>query len=185
MIVGLIGRVVKKEATFVDLNVQNIIYRVHLSVQCSAQLSSEEIELRITQIIKEDSHNLYGFIDEMEQKIFERLLKINGVGAKVAMAICSTFSPSEFLSIVQTSNVNLLKKVVGIGPKSASRILVELGDFEIAPAMQSHVNEAVMALESLGFKKESILKVLQSCRADETSALVKEALKKIQNIKGV
>jgi len=106
------------------------------------------------------------------------------VGPKVAMAICSTFTPSAFAQVVESKDVGMLKRVPGIGPKSAGRILVELGGFslEIAgesnPASKAH-NEAAMALESLGFKKEHINKVLSQCISSDTESLIKEALKKL------
>ena len=82
-------------------------------------------------LIKEDSNNLYGFLDSNEKKLFDTVIKINGVGPKAAMAICSTFTPSSFAEIVETSDVTMLKRVPGIGPKGASRILVELTGFVI------------------------------------------------------
>lgn len=113
------------------------------------------------------------------------MIKINGVGPKVALAICSTFTPSTFAQIVSANDVAMLKRVPGIGPKQASRILVELSGFIIDGAdgngsSNSNSLEAALALESLGFKKELVSKVLTSCTATDTSGLVKEALKKLQ-----
>lgn len=185
MIVGLEGRVEKKEPTFLYLNVHGVIYEVFISVQCSSAIEKKDIKLHISHIIREDSESLYGFLDINEKKMFQRLIKINGVGPKVAMAICSTFKPEEFVKIVKEKNITMLKKVPGIGPKSASRILVELGEFslegEVLPQNSAFI-EASMALESLGFKKEQVEKVLQECKSTDTASLVKEALKKIQKI---
>lgn len=185
MIVGLIGKVEKKEPTFLYLNVNGVIYEIFISINCSNSIDKKEIKLHISHIIREDSETLYGFLDIKEKKMFERLIKINGVGPKVAMAICSTFKPEEFIKIVQEKNIPMLKKVPGIGQKSASRILVELGEFSLDSefSIQSSIyNEAALALESLGFKQDKIQKVLQECKGDDTSTLVKEALKKIQKI---
>ncbi len=185
MIVGLIGKVEKKEPTSIHLNVNGVIYEVFVSVNCSSEIEKQDIKLHISHIIREDSETLYGFLDINEKIMFEKLIKINGVGPKVAMAICSTFKPDMFVKIVEEKNVTLLKKVPGIGPKSASRILVELGEFSLegsTPQLTSAHQEAIMALESLGFKKDQIQKVLQECTACDTPSLVKEALKKIQKI---
>ncbi len=93
MIVGLVGRVVKKEPTSLQLNVGGVIYEVFVSLNCSSKIISDEITLEITEIIREDAHNLYGFLDSNEKKLFDTVIKINGVGPKVALAICSTFTP--------------------------------------------------------------------------------------------
>jgi len=183
MIVGLRGEIVKKEPTSLHIDVSGVIYEVFISLNTSAVLALEKTTIHTTHIVQEDSEALYGFATTDEKKLFDRLIKLNGVGPKVALAICSTFKPSEFVQIVQQKNVSMLKKVPGIGPKSAQRILVELGEFalEEAPASSAHT-EAMMALESLGFKKEQIQKVLATCEAQDTPSLVKEALKKIQKI---
>ncbi|WP_281950795.1 Holliday junction branch migration protein RuvA [Nitrosophilus kaiyonis] len=183
MIVGLIGTIEKKEPTFLHINVNGVIYEVFISINCSSEIKDKNVKLHISHIVREESESLYGFIDINEKKMFDRLLKINGVGPKVAIAICSTFKPNTFAKIVNEKNVSMLKKVPGIGPKSAQRILVELGEFSLEEgALSSSHIEAQMALESLGFKKDQIQKVLQKCESTDTASLVKEALKKIQKI---
>ena len=184
MIVGLVGRVVKKEPTSLQLNVGGIIYEVFVSLNCSSKIISDEITLEITEIIREDAHNLYGFLDSNEKKLFDTVIKINGVGPKVALAICSTFTPSSFAQIVTSNDVNMLKRVPGIGPKGASRILVELSGFIVDGASSdesTNINiEASLALESLGFKKDIVTTILKSCTSTTTAELVREALRKLQ-----
>lgn len=183
MIVGLRGEIIKKEPTSIHIDVAGVIYEVFVSLNTSASLTLRNCTIHTTHIVREDSEALYGFATSDEKKLFDRLIKLNGVGPKVALAICSTFKPSQFVQIVQQKNVAMLKKVPGIGPKSAQRILVELGEFALEEAPQeSAYTEAAMALESLGFKKDQIQKVLASCDAEDTASLVKEALKKIQKI---
>ena len=184
MIIGLIGKVVKKEPTIVWLNVNGVVYEVFVSLNCSSKIISDEVHFEITEIIREDEHNLYGFLDSSEKKLFDTVIKINGVGPKVALAICSTFAPSSFAQIITNNDVNMLKRVPGIGPKGASRILVELSGF-IADADAgdeiSNINlEASLALESLGFKKDIVATTLKTCSSTSTSELVREALKKLQ-----
>ena len=185
MIVGIEGEVVKKVPTALHVNVGGIIYEVNISLNCGAKITKSNILLHTTHIIREDSQSLYGFIDENEKKLFDTVIKINGVGPKVALAICSTFTPESFAKIVAANDVGLLKKVPGIGPKGASRILVELSGFIIdgseddSIAAASNI-EAMAALESLGFKKDQINRALSGCIANDTSTLVKEALKKLQ-----
>jgi Holliday junction DNA helicase RuvA len=184
LIVGLIGSIVKKEPTVVHLNVGGVIYEVFVSLNCSSALGEGEVHLHTTQIIREDAHTLFGFLDMAEKVMFDTVIKINGVGPKVAMAILSTFTPTTFSTIIANNDVGSLKRVPGIGPKSASRILVELSGVVLTPSASSEQevnrNDAFMALESLGFKKEVITKVLKDITETDTSMIVKEALKKLQ-----
>jgi Holliday junction DNA helicase RuvA len=186
MIVGIEGEMVHKEPTLVHVNVHGIIYEVQVSINTSNQLNDKQVKLHTTQIIREDAHLLFGFVDKNEQKMFDTVLKINGVGPKVGLAICSTFTPVTFAQVVAAKDVSMLKRVPGIGPKAASRILVELADFivdghESGGEYQGAVGEAVMALESLGFKSEAIRKALSGLSGD-TATLVKEGLKKLQRL---
>ncbi len=185
MIVGIEGSIEKKEPNVVHLNVNGLIYEVFVSLNCSAQITKNNVKLFTTHIIKEDSQSLYGFVDNNEKKLFDTVIKINGVGPKVALAICSTFTPTTFAQIVNNHDISMLKRVPGIGPKQASRILVELSGFIIDTTSasgneNSSVLEASLALESLGFKKDVVSKVLTGCLSTNTSDLVKEALKKLQ-----
>ena len=99
------------------------------------------------------------------------------------MAICSTLTPDEFIKAINSSDIAAFKKVPGIGPKSAKRILVELSDFLPSdesgtdPKSDSASVKASMALESLGFKKEAIKKAIKSCSSTTTQELIKEALR--------
>jgi len=184
MIVGIEGKIEKKEPTFLHINVNGLIYEVFVSINCSSSIVKDSIKLFVTQIIKEESNSLYGFLDQNEKKMFDTVIKINGVGPKVAMAICSTFTPSGFEQIINNKDVGMLKRVPGIGPKGASRILVELSGFVVDSDEKSVSNqsgiEAAMALESLGFKKEQVNKILLTCSSNDTAGLVKEALRKLQ-----
>ena len=184
MIIGLIGKVVKKEPTVVWLNVNGVIYEVFVSLNCSSKIISDEVKFEITEVIREDAHNLYGFLDTNEKKLFDTVIKINGVGPKVGLAICSTFTPTSFAQIITNHDVNMLKRVPGIGPKGASRILVELSGFVVdglESGEDSNINlEASLALESLGFKKDLITTVLKTCTSTTTSELVRESLRKLQ-----
>ena len=185
MIVGIEGIIERKEPTFVHINVNGIIHEVHISINTSNAIQESRVKLFVTQVIREDSDNLFGFMDTHEKKMFDTVLKINGVGPKVGLAICSTFTPSTFAKVVASKDVSMLKRVPGIGPKAASRILVELADFIVDGNEENGhsgaLGEAEMALESLGFKKEAIRKALSGAKGD-TATLVKEGLKKLQRL---
>ena len=188
MIVGIEGVIEYKDPSVVHVNVNGLIYEVFISLQTYSALQKERVKLFTSHIIREDAQLLFGFLEKAEKILFERLIKINGVGPKVAIAICSTFTPSAFATIINNGDVNGLKRVPGIGPKNAGRILVELNGFDTIlisndSALDSTaVSEASLALETLGFKKDQILKVLSSCVSEETASLVREALKKLQKI---
>jgi len=185
MIVGMEGIVERRDPTFIHLNVNGIIYEVHVSINTSNAIQEKRVKLFVTQVIREDADLLFGFMHTNEKKMFDTVLKINGVGPKVGLAICSTFTPETFAKVVASKDVGMLKRVPGIGPKAASRILVELADFivdgDTSEGTTAALGEAVMALESLGFKKDAIQKALSGCTGD-TSTLVKEGLKRLQRL---
>ena len=187
MIIGLEGIIDYKEPTAVHLNVNGVIYEVFVSLHTFSTIGSEKVRLQIHHVIREDAQQLYGFAHKSEKILFEGMLKINGIGPKAALAICSTFTPEQFAGIISSKDVNALKKVPGIGPKSAARIMVELAGFDAlllnsGPVANSAVVEASMALESLGFKKEQIAKALSTSSATDTAVLVKDALKQLQKL---
>lgn len=184
MIVGIEGKVERKEPTFVHINVNGLIYEVNVSINTSNLIGDDKVKLHTTQIIREDAQLLFGFFDLNEKKMFDTVLKINGVGPKVGLAICSTFTPSTFSQVVASKDIKLLKKVPGIGPKAGARILVELADFIVDSSetkMGTSLGDAILALESLGFKNDVIRKALIGATGD-TSSLVKEGLKKLQRL---
>ncbi len=186
MIVGIEGEIVYKEPTLLHIYVSGLIYEVNVSVNSSSAISDKRVRLFITQIIREDANLLFGFVKKDEKRMFDTLLKINGVGPKVALAVCSTFTPETFAKVVSNKDVSMLKRVPGIGPKAASRILVELADFIVSgdkeeSSISSAVLEATLALESLGFKKEAIKKALKG-ESGSVQELVKIGLKKMQRL---
>jgi len=187
MIVGIEGNVAYKEPTVVHLNVAGLIYEVYISLQTYGAIRDARVKLHTSHIIREDAQLLFGFFDKDEKVLFERLIKISGVGPKVAQAICSTFTPAQFAQVIAANDITQLKRVPGIGPKSAGRILVELAGFDAELTAGSTMvvaasGEAAQALESLGFKKEEVAKALSRCESTETAALVKEALKLLQKL---
>lgn len=181
MIVYIEGEILKKDPTSVVIKTASGLgYEVNISINTYNALSENHVSLNIIQVIREDANLLFGFVSLDEKFMFSKLVKVNGIGAKTAQAVCSTFTPSGFYEAVTNNNISAIQSVSGIGPKSAKRLLVELNDF--IPLSDSSIsntsNEAFLALESLGFKKEKIKKVLVSCKSTTTSELIKEALQK-------
>lgn len=207
MIRALIGKIHKLDTMAVEFNVQDTIYEIHISVQTSSklrallessaasssqstQVDSGKIELLITHIIREDAQLLFGFLDPLERSTFERLLKINGVGTKVALTILSTFSAKQFLEIIASKDIKLLQKVPGVGAKSAGKILLDLAGFckevlessasPTSPVSAPNVpssHEITSALESLGYKTAEIKRILPQIQATDTQSAIKEALR--------
>ena len=207
MIRALIGKIHKLDTMAVEFNVQDTIYEIHISVQTSSrlrallessaasisqstQVDSGKIELLITHIIREDAQLLFGFLDPLERSTFERLLKINGVGTKVALTILSTFSDKQFLEIIASKDIKLLQKVPGVGAKSAGKILLDLAGFckevlessasPTSPVSAPNVpssHEITSALESLGYKTTEIKRILPQIQATDTQSAIKEALR--------
>jgi Holliday junction DNA helicase RuvA len=187
VIVGLRGIVEYREPAFVHVEVGGVVYEVFISLKTFSALPRSEVKLFISHIIREDAQLLFGFLESSEKALFTRLLKINGVGPKVAIAICSTYTPSQFAAVINNKDIKAVQKVPGIGPKSAGRILVELNGFDeemlvAASPKTKSFNEASEALESLGFTKAKIVKALSACEGSDTAVLVKEALKLLQTL---
>ena len=178
MIAGLIGSVYKRGMGGVLFNVNGVIYEVSMSLNALPSVKENDT-LLITQIIREDSIALFGFLSKDEKDLFDNLIKINGIGPKVALSICSAFKPAEFLNIANSNDFTMLKKVPGIGEKMAKRIIVEisgkLGNIAQLNLPQSKI-DALNALESLGFKNSEILKMIENTTATSTEAIIKEAL---------
>lgn len=189
MIVGMIGNIYKLEPMMINLEVNGIIYGVHISTNTSYAINNEKeknqkITLFISEIIREDAHLLFGFFEEIEKITFERLIKINGVGPKVALAILSTYTPQAFGKIIEDKNIAALQRVPGIGAKGAGKIMVDLAGFfselmesENIPKNEGIRNEALLALQTLGFKATDITKVLKTIHSSTTQEIIKEALK--------
>lgn len=111
MVVAIEGIITKKEPTFAIIKcASGLSYGVFISLFCAAKLEThQKYELFITQIIKEDSNKFYGFLDKDEQKMFEMLLKVNGVGASTAMAICSSLDVNSFYKALNLGDESVLK----------------------------------------------------------------------------
>ncbi|MDE5602399.1 MAG: Holliday junction branch migration protein RuvA [Helicobacter sp.] len=191
MIIALEGEIFLKEPTKIALKCGGVVYEVFISLQTSNQISQkigEMLTLLTTHILREDSQTLFGFLEKNEQKLFDTLIKINGVGPKVAMAILSTYTPQTFAKVVESNDIKSMQRVPGIGPKSAGRILVELSGWSLElsqntlPKEDSNLYQVVLALESLGYKNDIIQKATKNLEPNEVGEMVKVALKKIQGL---
>lgn len=156
------------------MDVNGVGYDVETSLQTFFQLENRQgtIDLHIHTVVREDAFLLYGFIDKQERALFRALIKVNGVGPKMAIAILSSISPSEFIQCINQQNVLSLTKLPGIGKKTAERLVIEMKDSLINFASldstsstltinKREQDEAISALEALGYKPQEALKVIQ------------------------
>ena len=161
-----------------------------------SKAESEEVKLFITEIIREDVHEVYGFVTKAERQLFELLLTVSGVGAATARMIMSAFSAEELRMLIATGNAKAMAKVKGLGPKTAQRIIVDLKDKAIKldlggdpteiPMLDVEADtgvkaEAISALTMLGFASaasgKAVDKILKAQPDMKVEAVIREALK--------
>ncbi|ARG97738.1 Holliday junction branch migration protein RuvA [Legionella micdadei] len=176
MIGWLSGQIVdKNQLGKLVIDVNGVGYDVETSLQTFFQLESHQgkVGLHIHTVVREDALLLYGFLDKLERSLFRSLIKVNGVGPKMAITILSSITPHEFIQCINDQNTSHLTKLPGIGKKTAERLMIEMkdsikqfgsSDFNQA-VTKSAVNvreqdEAISALESLGYKQQEAVKVI-------------------------
>ena len=193
MIAGLRGRVFKVGEDFVLLETPGgVIYKVKVPNFLLSKISKdEEILLYTYTYFSQNGFELYGFEREEELKVFEVLLEIPGIGPSMALRVLSDLSISELASAVKTGNVNILKKVKGLGTKKAEMIIFALKDsmFEIGVSDEENqaISEALQALVSLGLdypKARKLVNMALREGAKTTEELVMYSLKNKDNIEG-
>lgn len=196
MIGCLIGEVLALEAPCVLLNVNGVGYEIDTPLSTFCQLQKgEKITLWTHLVVREDAQQLYGFMHSQEKLIFRTLLKVNGVGPKMALGILSTLSVDLLIQTIETEDINTLVKVPGVGKKTAERLMIELRDrfkqlaatpttagathTQIQFSANSAVAEAEAALQSLGYKPAEAQKAVAAVKAEFTEAtdLIRAALK--------
>lgn len=185
MVVGLVGSVYLVAPTFIELEVNGVVYGVHVSLQTSQGLAvGKRVHLHTTHMVREDSQALFGFLDRPQKEMFDRLIKISGVGPKVALAILSTYDAPEFASLIQAKDIKALQRVPSVGAKLAGKIMLDLaGYFVDAQEVETSepLQQAVLALESLGFKGPEAMRVCASLpKGLNSQELIKQALKKLK-----
>lgn len=193
MIGWLSGQIVDKyHPGKLVLDVNGVGYDVETSLNTFFQIEEQNkpLGLHIHTVVREDALLLYGFLDKQERSLFRALIKVNGVGPKLAMAILSSISPNEFIQCIAQENAALLTKLPGIGKKTAERLVIEMRD-TIKQLDGGSVNaslkqtndlrnpdEAVSALEALGYKPQEALKTVNKIDDGIKSCeqLIREAL---------
>lgn len=200
MIGRLQGLLAEKQPPHLLVDVNGVGYAVEVPMSTYYQLPEidQKVTLHIHQVVREDAHLLYGFYEKKERELFRELIRLNGVGPKLALALMSTLSVNEMIETVRQQNTAALIKVPGVGKKTAERLLIELRDrfkaweggtepttalsAEVAitnPASSAEM-DAVSALVSLGYKPQDASRAVSLvANKDELTSeeLIRRALK--------
>ncbi len=191
MIEYLRGEIAELTPTTAIIDCAGVGYETSITLNTySAIQGKKETKLYIYEIIREDTHQLFGFSNKQERELFLLLISVSGIGGNTARTILSAFTISELCDVIYTGDERTLKSVKGIGLKTAQRIIVELKDKILAiaagipsasPAANSidkeTVAEAVSALSMLGFPTAAANKVVQSIAKEQTDATVEQLIK--------
>lgn len=198
MIGRLRGSLAEKQPPHLLLDVNGVGYELEVPMTTLYRLPSvgEPVTLHTHLVVREDAHLLYGFFEKRERELFRELIRLNGVGPKLALALMSGLEVDELVRCVQAQDTAALTKVPGVGKKTAERLLVELKDrfkaWESMPAIAGLVvephaplavssaeNDAVSALISLGYKPQEASKAVAAIKEDGLSSedLIRRALR--------
>lgn len=193
MISYIKGAIAVKSPTYVVIEAGGLGYKVNISLNTYTQIQNLETVKLLTQfIVKEDSQTLYGFENAGERALFNHLISVSGVGPNTAMVMLSTMSPEELKSAIIGENIVALKKIKGIGDRTAKRIVLDLKDkivkesgdepLTLLPQNNTIRDEALQALTTLGFNKiqaqKALKKILkESPETNSVEKLIKKALK--------
>ncbi|EEZ80420.1 MAG: Holliday junction branch migration protein RuvA [Candidatus Thioglobus sp.] len=192
MIGQLTGKILEKNPPEILLEVGGIGYEILCPMSSFYEMgSNENISLHTHFHVKEDAHTLYGFISKDEKILFRELIRVNGIGPKVALAILSHLNVASLMNAVANEDDALLAKTPGIGKKTAQKLIVELKDrleklelsssaHQIITASNSNPNtiKASQALQALGFKTKEADRMLNAINDDSLSIeeLIRKAL---------
>lgn len=191
MIASLKGTIVLKTPTHCVVEVRGVGYKVSLSSRTLEKLPTigQEVFLFIHTAVREDDISLYGFVEENEKTLFEKLITVNGIGNKLALTILSGIPPDELLTAIRREDLVRLTSVPGIGKKTAERMIVDLKDKLMDLLVTSATpkegptglfEEALSALMNLGYQRNLAEKTLSRIPLEEGIALeslVRQALR--------
>ena len=193
MITPLQGRIVEKNPTDIVIDCNGVGYFLNISLHTFSQLpSTENVKLFTHLQVREDAHTLYGFSSIIEREIFRLLISVSGVGANTARTMLSSLSPGQIKEAIAGEDVVTIQSVKGIGAKTAQRIVLDIRDkilkvygLEDVSAISSNTskNEALSALETLGFARKQAEKacdlVIKENPQAKVETIIKEALKNL------
>ncbi len=193
MITHIEGKLVEKNLTDVVIDCNGVGYSLNISLHTYSQIPNEEkLKLYTYLLVREDSHTLYGFSSVAEREIFKLLISVSGVGASTARTMLSSLTPKQVREGIAVGDVALIQSIKGIGAKTAQRVILDLKDKilkvydidEVSVTKNNTVkDEALSALEVLGFvRKQServIEKIISNNPEADVETIIKEALKNL------
>lgn len=188
MITHIRGKLVEKNPTYAIIEANGVGYYLNISLNTFSQLPDSEDGFLYTHLsVREDAHTLYGFTTKKEREIFLLLISVSGVGPSIARTMLSSMTTDEIQQAIASGDVKVIQSVKGIGAKTAQRVLVDLKDKilksyaidEVSPVSgNSNKDEALTALEVLGFNKKQAEKVLDRIIKQDNSLSVEELIKR-------
>ncbi|WP_026704587.1 Holliday junction branch migration protein RuvA [Flavobacterium soli] len=193
MIAHIQGKLVEKTPTEVVIDCSGVGYHINISLHTYSLLpSSDHIKLFTYLQIKEDAHTLFGFVEKSEREIFKMLLSVSGIGASIARTMLSSLDPKQIIQAIASGDVATIQSIKGIGAKTAQRAILDLKDkvlklydLDEVSIVQNNTNrdEALSALEVLGFIRKSAEKVVEKIVKEQPDAsvetIIKQALKNL------
>lgn len=193
MIAFIKGRLVEKSPTDVIIDCNGVGYHIHISLHTYAQLpTSENIILHTYFQVKEDSQTLYGFADKVEKEIFKLLISVSGIGGNTARNMLSHITPKELMNAIASNDLKTIQSIKGIGVKTAQRTIIELQEKVVKlynledlsiPIHNTNSDEALSALEVLGFVRKSsekiVKKIVEQTPDATVEMIIKQALKNL------
>ena len=197
MIARLEGELLDKQAPCVLIDVNGVGYEVNVSLNTLVSLPEigSNLALLTHFVVREDAQTLYGFISSRERELFRALIKVNGVGPKMALGILSGMTVDEFSTAVFSEDIGLLVKLPGVGKKTAERLVIEMRDIIDSVGLTSAIDssnenkdvrlEAEGALISLGYKQQDVSKIMSKLDLKSVSSaedIIRLALKSIAKI---
>tara|TARA_R110002051_G_scaffold159536_2_gene230931 strand:- start:52265 stop:52846 length:582 start_codon:yes stop_codon:yes gene_type:complete len=187
MIHHLKGKLVEKNPTHLVIECGGVGYFVNISLHTFSKiLDAENISLFTHLQVKEDSHTLFGFYEKSEREIFRLLLSVSGIGSSTARTMLSSMEPMQIRDAIATSNVASIQSVKGIGAKTAQRVILDLKDkilkiYDIdevsATLNNTNKDEALSALEVLGFVRKQSERVVDKIVSQDASLSVEDIIK--------
>lgn len=188
MVAHLQGKLVEKSPTEVIIDCGGVGYHVNISLHTYSLIPNADfIKLYTYLQIKEDAHTLFGFMEKSEREIFKMLLSVSGIGASIARTMLSSLDPKQIINAIASGDVVTIQTIKGIGGKTAQRVILDLKekvlklyDLDDVSMSQSNTNkdEALSALEVLGFVRKTSEKIIEKIVKEDPEATVESIIKK-------
>jgi Holliday junction DNA helicase RuvA len=188
MIAHIQGKLVEKNPTEVVIDCGGVGYQINISLHTYSLLpNTDQIKLFTYLQIKEDAHTLFGFFEKSEREIFKMLLSVSGIGASIARTMLSSLEPKQIIQAITAGDVGTVQSIKGIGLKTAQRVILDLQDKvlklydldEVSMILNNtNRDEALSALEVLGFVRKSSEKVVEKIIKEDPDASVESIIKK-------